>query len=376
MNKLTSRAAALLLTAILLLSCVSCAEAGGNVTDDETTIAADTTAEDTTAADDTDGETTVPEETTAEEVVYDPEGSKYNDAALWSFRETDKDAKIDTFFVAPTTATGDFMNMPLDNADINEKYTLQVGNQKGIYDDETRFFAPIYSQVTLQCYGLPEAERDAYLDIAYADVKEAFEYYLNCDNGGNGIILAGSSQGADMILRLVRDFFNDEESAKKLVCCYAIGWKVTDEYLSGLNFVHFAEGESDTASIVSFNSEAPEITSSLIVGAEEKTHGINPLSWKVTAEEASVDLNLGCCIYSTKGYQKGEDIVGFCGAYLDETRGTLKLTGMEAQDPDRTAYPSRIDGQDYGVYHIYDWEFFYRNLEANVQTRIGTYLGR
>lgn len=304
---------------------------------------------------------------------FDPEASKYDSASLWSFCENDKEADVDTFFVAPTTAAGDFYNMPLDDAEINEKFTLQVGNQKGIYDDETRFFAPLYSQATLAVYGMESSETEKYLDIAYADVKEAFEYYLNCYNGGNGIILAGSSQGADMILRLVKDFFGDKKSAEKLVCCYAVGWRVTDEYMKDLKYVHFAEGASDVKSIVSFNSEAPDITSSLIVGADEKTLCINPLSWTRENDEAPKELNLGCCIYSTKGYQKGEDMIAFCGAYIDGTRGTLKVTGID--DPDMTLYPSRIEGQDYGVYHIYDWEFFYRNLEANVKERVSTYKG-
>ncbi|MBQ0126287.1 MAG: DUF3089 domain-containing protein, partial [Clostridiales bacterium] len=261
-----------------------------------------------------------------------PENSKYASDALWAFAETNKNTMIDTFFVAPTVVSGDFSNMPLDDSALAETFKTQTGNQKGIYDDETRFFAPLYSQATLACYNLPENEREAYLEIAYADVKEAFRYYLECYNGGNGIILAGSSQGADMILRLVKDFFNDKKSASKLICCYAIGWKVPEEYIKGLKYVSFATSESDTCSIVSFNSEAPEITSSLIIGENEKTLCINPLSWTTATTPALSELNKGCCIYSTKGYQKGDDMVGFCGAYIDEKRGALKVTGVN--DPE------------------------------------------
>ncbi len=307
---------------------------------------------------------------------YVPENSPYNDPALWAFCETDAEAAVDTFFVAPTTVAGDFYNMPLDDAELAEKFILQTGNQKGIYDDVTRFFAPLYAQATMAVYSLPEEEQTAYLDKAYEDVKEAFTYYLNCYNDGNGIVLAGSSQGADMVLRLLRDFFGDKKSAEKLVACYAIGWKVTEADMAALPYVHFASGEDDVGAVVSFNSEAPEITESMIVGAADKALCINPLTWSTGSEEAPKEANLGCCIYSTKGYQKGDDMVGFCGAYIDENRGTLKVTGVAEQDPDGTAYPSRLDGQPYGVYHIYDWEFFYRNLEANVAARVNAYLSR
>lgn len=310
----------------------------------------------------------------ASELPYDPTASRYNEKALWSFCEYDRSEKVDTFFVAPTAAAGDFNNMPTDDPEIVEKYNLQVGNQKGIYDDSSRFFAPVYAQMTLQCYALSDEERQPYADLAYADVKEAFTYYLNCWNGGNAIILAGSSQGSEMILRLLRDFFPEIVPAERLVGCYAIGWKITEEDMAGLGAIHFATGESDLQAVISFNSELPEISESLIVGKDEKTLCINPLNWKTTGEEAPAESNLGCCIYSTKGYQKGDDLTGFCGAYIDPARGTLKVTGMAEQDPDGSLYPSRIDGQPYGVFHIYDWEFFYRNLEKNVQTRIAEYL--
>lgn len=309
-----------------------------------------------------------------EKPKFDADASKYNNDAMWSYKETDKNTNVDTFFIAPTTSTEEAYNMSVDNEEVVAKFTIQVGNQKGIYDDNTRFFAPVYSQATMTAALLPAEERKPYFDIAYEDVKEAFQFYMERYNNGNGIIIAGSSQGAELALRLVKEFFNDKKTSKQLICCYALSWNVTEEYMKGLKNVHFATGEDDINSIVSFNCELPEITSSLVVGENEKTLCINPLSWKTTTEEASKELNLGCCIYSTKGYQKGEDIVGFCGAYIDEKRGTLKLTGMDIQDPERTLYPSRLEGQPYGVFHIYDWEFFYRNLEANVKTRVASYL--
>ena len=312
-----------------------------------------------------------PVESPPEPTAFSAEASRYNEKALWAFCEADREETVDTFFVGPTTVTGGLYNMTLEDAGLTEKFALQVGNQKGIYDDATRFFAPLYAQASMECFYLSEEEQKPYLDIAYADVKEAFEYYLNVYNGGRGIVLAGSSQGAGLILRLLRDYFGDETLARRLVCCYALGWKVTEETVAALPYVHFAAAADDTAAIVSFNSEAPSVGESLIVGESEKALCINPLNWSTAPEPADKSRNLGCCIYSTKGYQKGDDLPGFCGAYIDEKRGTLKVTDID--DPDGTLYPSRIEGQEYGVYHIYDWEFFYRNLEENVQTRVTAY---
>ena len=36
-------------------------------------------------------------------------------------------------------------------------------------------------------------------------------------------------------------------------------------------------------------------------------------------------------------------------------------------------YPAGLGMFEDGVYHLYDYQFFYRNLQKNVQTRIDAY---
>ena len=59
------------------------------------------------------------------------------------------------------------------------------------------------------------------------------------------------------------------------------------------------------------------------------------------------------------------------GAYLDEERGTLKVT-----DIDPEVYTATLPTLGPGVYHLYDYQFFYRNLQQNVQDRIQAYLSK
>ena len=58
-----------------------------------------------------------------------------------------------------------------------------------------------------------------------------------------------------------------------------------------------------------------------------------------------------------------------CGAYLDTQRGTLKVTDVTPEE-----YPGGLSFLEDGNYHLYDYQFFYRNLEENVQDRIEQYL--
>ena len=63
------------------------------------------------------------------------------------------------------------------------------------------------------------------------------------------------------------------------------------------------------------------------------------------------------------------EIPELTGAYLDGKRGTLKVT-----DIDPAEYSNTLSILAPGVYHLYDYQFFYRNLQKNVQTRIDAYL--
>lgn len=219
----------------------------------------------------------------------------------------------------------------------------------------------------LYVYGLPEEEREPWLSAAYEDIKEAFSYYLEHYNEGRPIILAGFSQGGDLSLRLVRDFFDDSELQDQLVACYAIGWRITEEELEANPHMHFAEGEDDTGVIVSFNSEAPEVEDSLVIPKGTRTLAINPLNWKRDETPADRSLNLGACFTDYDGNIK-EEIPELTGAYIDGERGALKVPDVSPED-----YPPGLSIFSEGIYHLYDYQFFYRNLEENVGVRLEAY---
>ena len=289
----------------------------------------------------------------------------------WAYLETDvTDRSADVFFICPTVYGGseDAGNMSLDDEETKESFLGATNMEKGIYDGDARFFAPYYRQIGLSVYELPEEEREPYLDIALADVEDAFEYYWENINEGQPLILAGFSQGADLCISLRKDCF-DQEMADQLIACYAIGWRVTDEDLADSPFLRMAAGETDTGVVISFNSEA-EITDSLMIPEGTKTFAINPLNWKTDSTPADKSLNLGACFTNYSGEIKTE-IPELTGAYIDETRGALKVPDVSPED-----YPAGLSIFTDGIYHLYDYQFFYRNLQENVQTRIDAYMNQ
>ena len=286
----------------------------------------------------------------------------------WAYCETQTDSrKADVFFICLTVFDGNETNMSLEDEDVKESFLGAINMEKGIYDGSCRVFAPYYRQAGLNVYEFPDEEREPYLQSAYKDVKQAFEYYYKHYNKGRPIVLAGFSQGADMSLRLLKDQFDNKELSEKLVACYAIGWNVTQEELEEYPHMKFATSETDTGVIISFNSEAENIADSLIVPENMKTLAINPLNWKTDSTFADQSLNQGACFTNYSGEIETE-IPHLTGAYIDDVRGTLKVIDVTPEE-----YPPVLELFEDGIYHLYDYQFFYRNLQENVGKRVATY---
>ena len=298
------------------------------------------------------------------------EAIDYAQADNWAYLETDEPGRADVFFVAPTVYGGgaDDFNMPLDDADARAAFLGAINMEKGIYDADCRFFAPYYRQAGLAAYALPEAEREPYLAAAYADVKAAFLYYLEHAHDGRPILLAGFSQGADLCLRLLKDCFAEADRQALLVACYAIGWRITEAELAEYPHLRVAAGEEDTGVIVSFNSEAESVADSLLIPAGTRTLAINPLNWKTDSTPADRSENRGACFTNYDG-EIEQEIPALTGAYIDPVRGALKLPDIDPAD-----YPAGLSLFPDGVYHLYDYQFFYRNLQENVAVRLDAYL--
>ena len=295
----------------------------------------------------------------------------YSNIANWAYFESDAtDKNADVFFVCPTVYFGsdDSYNMELTDEDTKEIFLGATNMEKGIYDADSRFFAPYYSQVGFNVYSMGSSDSEQYFELAFDDVKSAFEYYYENCNDDRPIILAGFSQGSDMCIRLLKECFKDKDRQDQLIACYAIGWRITDEEIKEYPQLKFAEGESDTGVIISFNSEAENIDDSLMIPKGIKTLSINPLNWKTDSTIADKSLNLGACFTNYDGKIEKE-INNLTGAYIDDVRGALKVNDVTPEE-----YPAGIDIFEEGIYHLYDYQFFYCNLQNNVQTRINSYL--
>lgn len=141
-----------------------------------------------------------------------------------------KEAQVDAFFLHPTTLTDDKdlrWNGDVNDKELNESTDkTTIKHQGSIFNGSCRVYAPRYRQAHLRSYFTDEAEKKeakAAFELAYSDVKKAFEYYLEHINKGRPIVIAAHSQGSTHAKRLLKDFFDGKELQKQLVAAYVVG---------------------------------------------------------------------------------------------------------------------------------------------------------
>ncbi|MBR1758483.1 MAG: DUF3089 domain-containing protein, partial [Lachnospiraceae bacterium] len=254
-----------------------------------------------------------------------------------------------------------------NSMDLNEKvksnfiYALDL--ERGIFEDTGRLFSPYYRQMSINAYTLPETERENARELAYEDVSAAFRWYLDNENDGRGIILAGFSQGGEMCLELLKEYYGGDSAEaqalrEQLVAVYSIGWMVTEEMTSEYPQIIPASGEMDTGTVICFDCEDGNVSETINIPSGMKALSINPLNWKTDGTPADKSLNRGAVFEAG-----GEPVPGLCGAYIGE-KGELIVTDVTAAD-----YPPGLDIFPEGAYHVYDYMFFFTNLKENVAAR-------
>jgi len=137
----------------------------------------------------------------------------------------DPKAPIDCFYVYPTVSRD-----PGGNASMKaEQEEIAVINQQfARFGAVCRRFAPLYRQVTLSALhanirGTPiPADRQ----MAYDDVKRAWDYYLAHDNHGRGVVLVGHSQGSGILAQLVKNEIDGKPVQRQLVSVILAGYRL------------------------------------------------------------------------------------------------------------------------------------------------------
>lgn len=139
--------------------------------------------------------------------------------------------RVDCFYVYPTV---DLELVPGNHRDLSDDRKMRQVTlaQAARFTETCALWVPLYHQVTIGTYLQSKDLLERGLAIGFADVERAFAEYLAATaktSGGSArkVVLVGHSQGAEMVVRLLRRFFDDDPSMRaRLLLAMPIGGDV------------------------------------------------------------------------------------------------------------------------------------------------------
>ncbi len=290
----------------------------------------------------------------------------YSIAGHWLALPTNTVAGVDVFYLYPT-AWQDTNSDPnpricaIDNPSMLTGAASAYARQATVFNGVGNIYAPYYRQDNMSA-----SNREAVIaGIPTLDATAAFDYYIQHLNMGRPFVLAGHSQGSDVLSNLLSDYMKAHpEVLSRMIAAYVLGFSITPEYMSNNPHLKFATGPDDTGVIISYNTEAPDVA----IGANPvlSTTGIglviNPISW--STDEVLVltnDVrNLGTSI---------PQFLPYADAQIDKAKGVLVCAAANED-----VMHSLTPGMPRGVYHSFDYLFYYYNLRANATNRVAKFL--
>ncbi|MEO5772587.1 MAG: DUF3089 domain-containing protein [Sphingomicrobium sp.] len=131
------------------------------------------------------------------------------------------------FYIHPTTyLQNDRWNAPTNDTVGRQKAVLFVQTQASALAPAGQVWAPRYRQAAYGAFLLNSKDAQAALNLAYADVLRAFDRFI-VESAGRPIILAGHSQGALHLLRLLKERVANSALKQRLIAAYVVGWPIS-----------------------------------------------------------------------------------------------------------------------------------------------------
>lgn len=298
---------------------------------------------------------------------------KPNNAALWAptGHKPAADPKAAVFFVHPTSFLDpSAWNAPLDNEEANGRAELFLRGQASAFNSVGAIWAPRYRQATFGAFLTDKAQAQQALDFAYRDVAAAFDVFLK-QAGDRPIILAGHSQGALHLSRLLVDRVAGTPLAKRIVAAYIVGWPVSVTADLPKMGLPACTRPDETGCILSWQSFGEPADPALITDAFDASNGFtgasragtpllctNPITGKPN-DAAPAQANLGALIQDKD--MKNAHLATSGPPARCAGRGFLMI-GTNPPD----LGPFVLPGNNY---HVFDYSLFWTNVRADAERR-------
>ena len=279
------------------------------------------------------------------------------------------------FYIHPTTYLDrDRWNAPLDTGGDTEFRTrLFVQSQASAFTAAGQVWAPRYRQAAFGAFLLKSGDAQKALDLAYSDVSAAFDEFIR-ESGDRPIILAGHSQGALQLERLLKEKVAGKPVARRIVAAYVVGWPIgATADLPALGLPP-CSADQQVRCILSWLTFGDPANPDLVLHAYEHSTGfsgiqrrredvlcVNPISGTQNGV-APPEMNPGVLVPSANLLSARVE-PGRVGAHCD--KGLLIVDG---ELPPLGPYV--LPGNNY---HVYDYALFWGAIRRDAERRLAAW---
>ena len=286
-----------------------------------------------------------------------PKEPDYQDTTQWYI--TDRKAAADVFYII-STETGDYVLPNGETCHYADTYRdslraplyAEMLGVDTLVSGRLNFFSPYYRQCSLQSFENDSLKAER-MPLPLDDVRRAFQHYLKHLNGHRPFILAGFSQGAHIMLEVLKEM--DEETYQRMIAAYAIGITIRESH----PHIVAAKRADDTGVTICYNSVRD--TTCALPGWEKNRVAINPVNWRTDSVPATLITEPSPLLPVAE--QKKDTM----SIRLDMATGLLIVEGFTAQD-----YVLPLIGRE-GNYHTREIWLYRDQLRENIALRAASF---
>ncbi|HEV7290566.1 DUF3089 domain-containing protein [Sphingomonas sp.] len=320
-------------------------------------------------------QTALPTDSYARPDMWLARPDKSGNPALWTpagIKPADK-PEAAVFFIHPTSYLNRAKwNAPLDDKEANDRANLFLRGQASAFNGAGAIWAPRYRQATFGAFLTTKADAQQALDLAYRDITAAFDQFLK-ETGDRPIILAGHSQGALHLTRLLRDRVAGKPLAQRIVAAYVVGWPVSKTAdLPALGLPECTAADQ-RGCILSWQSFAEPADPSLILDTFDASPGFTGAPRKGTAMICTNPVTGTPAPDAATATEIGNLVPAsdFSSATLAKSATTLRCDGrgflMLGTMPQGVGGQYVLPGNNY---HVFDYSLFWANVRADAERRL------
>ena len=307
--------------------------------------------------------------------------------------------KVDCFYVYPTISDESAINADLT---IEPQLAEVAIAQASRFSQVCRVYAPVYRQITLTALNHPGRITLADALIAYNGVLTAFRDYLAHYNHGRGIVFIGHSQGASILIKLLKEQVDPKPALRqRMVSALLLGGNVTVRKgrRTGGDFNHIplCHSSKETGCVVAYSSFTTKPPSNSQFGRTTSDAGVSLLA----PHHVSPNIAIACVnpanpaggqthldpyvpslflqfLGAGSALQVGTAWVSFPAEYTATCQSSGNATWLQVThtpgSPDQRPLLGELVDPTLGL-HILDVNIALGNLVQLVRTEAGAYRG-